>query len=99
RQPSPRALGPRPLGACAARSPARLIPPHGASRTLPPMSRQRLVVLFGGASSEHEVSIRSAASVLAAVDRARFEPIPVGITRDLQWRHGAPDTPLPTILA
>jgi len=63
------------------------------------MSRQRLVVLFGGASSEHEVSIRSAASVLAAVDRARFEPIPVGITRDLQWRHGAPDTPLPTILA
>ena len=37
------------------------------------MSRARLAILFGGASSEHEVSIRSATSVLAAVDRERFE--------------------------
>lgn len=62
------------------------------------MSRQRLVILFGGASSEHEVSIRSATSVLAAVDTDRFEPIPVGIRRDLQWRHGTMGTPLQTIL-
>ncbi len=52
------------------------------------MSRMRLVVLFGGMSSEHEVSLRSARSVLDAVDRDRFEPIPVGITRTGAWRTG-----------
>ena len=50
------------------------------------MSRTRLAVLFGGMSSEHEVSLRSARSVLDAVDPKRFEAIAVGIGRDGVWR-------------
>jgi D-alanine-D-alanine ligase len=47
--------------------------------------RIRLVVLFGGRSAEHEVSCVSAASVLGAVDRQRYDVQPVGITRDGTW--------------
>jgi D-alanine-D-alanine ligase len=47
--------------------------------------RVRLVVLFGGQSSEHEVSCTSAASVLRAVDPARYDAVPVGITQDGTW--------------
>ncbi|MEM9462909.1 MAG: D-alanine--D-alanine ligase family protein [Myxococcota bacterium] len=64
------------------------------------MSRTRLLVAFGGASSEHEVSLRSAASVLGAVDRRRFEPVALGIDRDGRWHHGSlPDAPSPAQLA
>jgi D-alanine-D-alanine ligase len=53
------------------------------------------MIVFGGASSEHEISLRSARSVLEAVDRDRFEPLAVGIGRDRVWRTGAPgDDPL-----
>ncbi len=47
--------------------------------------RIRLVVLFGGASAEHEVSCTTAAHVLRAVDGDRYEPVPVGITRSGEW--------------
>ncbi|HEY8544444.1 MAG TPA: D-alanine--D-alanine ligase family protein [Acidimicrobiales bacterium] len=47
--------------------------------------RVRLVVLFGGRSAEHEVSCTTAAHVLAAADRDRYEIVPVGITRDGEW--------------
>lgn len=64
------------------------------------MSRTRLLVAFGGASSEHEISLRSACSVLTAVDRERFEPIPLGIARDGTWRTGPLDeAPTPEGLA
>jgi D-alanine--D-alanine ligase len=62
------------------------------------MSRARLLLLFGGASSEHEISLRSARSVLDAVDRDRFEPCLVGIRRDGGWRTGSPDRPLDDIV-
>jgi D-alanine-D-alanine ligase len=45
-------------------------------------------VIFGGRSGEHEVSLASAASVLAAIDPARYDVIPMGITRDGQWLVG-----------
>lgn len=45
----------------------------------------RLAVLFGGRSSEHEVSLVSAASVLAGLDRRRYQVVPVGITRSGRW--------------
>ena len=45
----------------------------------------RVAVLFGGASSEHEVSRKSAASVLRNMDAERYEVIRVGITRDGRW--------------
>lgn len=64
------------------------------------MPTTRLLVAFGGASSEHEVSLRSAASVLGAVDRSRFEPVPLGIARDGTWHTGAaPSVPTPDALA
>jgi D-alanine-D-alanine ligase len=45
----------------------------------------RLVVLFGGQSAEHEVSCVTAASVLDAVDRDRYEVVPIGITTEGRW--------------
>ncbi len=49
------------------------------------MSKQRVLVLFGGRSSEHQVSCLSARSVLGALDRDRYDVIAVGITRDGRW--------------
>jgi len=48
----------------------------------------RLGLLFGGRSGEHEVSLISAASVLKALDPAKYDVIPIGITRDGSWRVG-----------
>nr|WP_148235940.1 D-alanine--D-alanine ligase family protein [Thermaerobacter marianensis] len=45
----------------------------------------RVGILFGGRSGEHEVSLMSARSVYRAIDRERFEPVPIGITRAGQW--------------
>ena len=50
-----------------------------------PQDRVRLVVLFGGRSAEHDVSCVSARHVLAAVDPARYDVEPIGITRDGSW--------------
>lgn len=61
-------------------------------------SRLRLAVLFGGRSSEHEVSLRSARSVLDAIDPQRFEALAVGIDRRGQWRHGSPADDLANIV-
>jgi D-alanine-D-alanine ligase len=51
----------------------------------PPPGRLRLVVLFGGASAEHDISCVTASSVLQAVDPARYDIVPIGITRDGRW--------------
>jgi D-alanine-D-alanine ligase len=45
----------------------------------------RLGVIFGGASGEHEVSVVSAQHVMAAVDKERFEVVPIGVTRSGAW--------------
>jgi len=42
-------------------------------------------VIFGGRSGEHEVSVRSARSVIEAIDRKRFEVIPLCITKEGRW--------------
>lgn len=55
---------------------------------------QRLALLYGGRSSEHEVSIRSATEVLAAIDRTRFEPVALAVTRSGEFRTGPIDQPL-----
>ncbi|MGC9347614.1 MAG: D-alanine--D-alanine ligase family protein [Anaerolineae bacterium] len=52
------------------------------------MIKLKVAVLFGGRSGEHEVSLVSAQSVMRALDRDRFEVIPVGITRDGAWIVG-----------
>ncbi|WP_158749286.1 D-alanine--D-alanine ligase family protein [Acidobacterium sp. S8] len=49
------------------------------------MPKLRVGVLFGGRSGEHEVSLLSAASVLKAIDRKKYEVIPIGITKGGHW--------------
>lgn len=53
--------------------------------------KTRVAVVFGGRSGEHAISCVSAGSVLAHLDRNRFEVIPVGITRDGAWVLGNDD--------
>ena len=56
------------------------------------MSRIRVAVVFGGRSTEHAISCVSAGSVLAALDRDRYDVVPIGITTDGRWVL-APDDP------
>ena len=49
------------------------------------MEKLRVGILFGGRSGEHEVSLLSAASVLNAIDRDKYEVVPIGITKDGRW--------------
>lgn len=58
----------------------------------------RIAVLFGGRSAEHDVSVLSATNVMRALDPARYEVVPVFVTRDGRWlkssfADGAPATP------
>ena len=50
-----------------------------------PARRLKIAVLFGGRSSEHAVSLQSAAAVLRAMQGGRYEAVPVGITREGRW--------------
>jgi D-alanine-D-alanine ligase len=49
------------------------------------MKKLRVGVLFGGRSGEHEVSLLSAASVLKAINRKKYEVVPIGITKQGGW--------------
>ncbi len=49
------------------------------------MEKLRIGVLFGGRSGEHEVSLLSAASVLNAIDKDKYDVVPIGITKDGHW--------------
>jgi len=50
--------------------------------------KKQVLVLFGGRSGEHEVSLNSAANVIAALDREKYEVIPVAVTREGNWLSG-----------
>jgi D-alanine-D-alanine ligase len=49
------------------------------------MKKLRVGILFGGRSGEHEVSLLSAASVLQAINKDKYEVVPIGITKDGRW--------------
>jgi D-alanine-D-alanine ligase len=49
------------------------------------MAKLKVGVLFGGRSGEHEVSLLSAASVIEAMDKKKYEVVPIGITKDGHW--------------
>ena len=53
--------------------------------------RIRVAVIFGGRSSEHQISCISAGSVLRALDRSRYDIVPIGITTSGQWVLEADD--------
>lgn len=48
-------------------------------------SRLRIAVLFGGRSAEHDVSVLSATNVMRALDPARYDAVPVFVTREGLW--------------
>ncbi|MGH9513608.1 MAG: D-alanine--D-alanine ligase family protein [Terriglobales bacterium] len=47
--------------------------------------RIRVGILFGGRSGEHEISLLSAASVFRAIDKSKYDVVPIGITRQGRW--------------
>jgi D-alanine-D-alanine ligase len=47
--------------------------------------RLRIGVIFGGKSAEHEVSLNSAQNVMRALDKSKYEVVPIGISKDGQW--------------
>lgn len=49
------------------------------------MTNPVIAILFGGCSTEYEVSLQSAYAVISHIDRTRFTPIPIGITREGEW--------------
>ena len=50
------------------------------------MSRKiRVGVVFGGRSGGHEVSLRSAESIIRAMDKSKYEVVPIGITKEGKW--------------
>src|SRR5262249_41440537 len=49
------------------------------------MKKLRVGILFGGRSGEHEVSLLSAASVLEAINKDKYEVVPIGITKQGRW--------------
>jgi D-alanine-D-alanine ligase len=49
------------------------------------MKKLRVGILFGGRSGEHEVSLLSAASVFNAIDKSKYEVVPIGITKEGRW--------------
>ncbi|MFE7564753.1 D-alanine--D-alanine ligase family protein [Kitasatospora sp. NPDC057500] len=50
-----------------------------------PSAKPRVAVVFGGRSSEHAISVATAGSVLKAIDRDKYEVLPIGITHEGRW--------------
>ncbi|QDB79842.1 D-alanine--D-alanine ligase [Georgenia sp. 311] len=63
-----------------------------ATATEGPPRRTRIALVFGGRSGEHAISCATAAGVLRALDRERYDVLPIGITPSGQWVL-APDDP------
>jgi D-alanine-D-alanine ligase len=57
----------------------------------PESHKPRVAVIFGGRSSEHGVSVVTAASVLRAIDRSKYDVLPIGITTEGRWALAADD--------
>ncbi|MEV5240285.1 D-alanine--D-alanine ligase family protein [Streptomyces cinnamoneus] len=64
-----------------------------SSETSPqsPARKPRVAVVFGGRSSEHAISVVTAGAVLRAIDRTKYDVLPIGITSDGRWALTADD--------
>jgi D-alanine-D-alanine ligase len=58
------------------------------------MAKLRVGLIFGGRSVEHEISLISATSILAALDPSRYEVTLIAVDHDGQWHLGDPSLPL-----
>ncbi|MER5867958.1 D-alanine--D-alanine ligase family protein [Kitasatospora sp. NPDC002040] len=54
-------------------------------KTSPNAAKPRVAIVFGGRSSEHGISVVTAGSVLRAIDRSKYEVLPIGITHEGRW--------------
>jgi D-alanine-D-alanine ligase len=64
---------------------ARAAGPRARERLVTRVKRLRVGVLYGGRSSEHEISVASAAAIFANLDRQRYEAVPIRIEKDGRW--------------
>jgi D-alanine-D-alanine ligase len=55
------------------------------------MGKKRIAVLYGGRADEHSISCISAGNVLRSIDREKFDPIPIGVTKEGEWIVGGED--------
>ncbi|GAA1922217.1 D-alanine--D-alanine ligase family protein [Streptantibioticus ferralitis] len=62
--------------------------PHSTEQ---PPRKPRVAVVFGGRSSEHAISVLTAGAVLRAIDRAKYDVLPIGITTEGRWALTADD--------
>ncbi|AKG45759.1 D-alanine--D-alanine ligase family protein [Streptomyces xiamenensis] len=62
-----------------------------SSDSTPQSPKPRVAVVFGGRSSEHTISVLTAGAVLRAIDRDRYDVLPIGITTDGRWALTADD--------
>ncbi|MGW3297571.1 D-alanine--D-alanine ligase family protein [Streptomyces xiamenensis] len=62
-----------------------------SSDSTPQSPKPRVAVVFGGRSSEHTISVLTAGAVLRAIDRDRYDVLPIGITADGRWALTADD--------
>ncbi|MBI2601691.1 MAG: D-alanine--D-alanine ligase [Deltaproteobacteria bacterium] len=58
------------------------------------MKKIRVGIIFGGRSAEHEVSLQSARNVIAAIDKNKYEVLPIGIDKSGRWLLADQSTPL-----
>jgi D-alanine-D-alanine ligase len=61
------------------------------------MNKVRVAIICGGKSSEHEISCISANGILNAIDRSKFEPVLIGITKSGKWLLLPDDTTFITL--
>ena len=66
----------------------------GGAAILPSVPKLRIGILFGGRSTEHEVSVVSATTVLKALDPGRYAPVLIGLDQDGSWRIAEPGAEL-----
>ncbi|MCL2588996.1 MAG: D-alanine--(R)-lactate ligase VanA, partial [Oscillospiraceae bacterium] len=50
------------------------------------MDKLKVAILFGGCSEEHDISVKSAGEISAHIDREKYEPIYIGITKSGEWK-------------
>ena len=60
------------------------------------MKRNKVAIIFGGKSAEHEVSLASATNVYQAMDKERFMPVLIGINKSGEWFYNG-DYPSSTV--
>ncbi|WP_406145710.1 D-alanine--D-alanine ligase family protein [Streptomyces sp. NBC_01012] len=59
--------------------------PLSSERSSEPGRKPRVAVVFGGRSSEHGISVVTAGAIMSAIDRTKYDVLPIGITRDGRW--------------